>query len=164
MESYILNSVDLMLLNKGFDNLTVSDKNELIKSIASKKGVVYSEVTNTEVLSHHKFIKDVHLSNLCRQDILNGFVSETNGHTYRTNEHDQINFMARNLKLLRDDTIEIIKHKTEDAGYVDHTRSEYLSVYEEGYAHVENKLFRLDDLRTQIEDATIHDELVAIVW
>src|SRR5437763_9836650 len=83
----------------------------------------------TDILADAKANKIRELNNKCEAVIVAGFTS-SNGHTYRTNRDDQVNMIGQKDDLA-DGTVTVIPWKTEDVGYINHTRDEWFTVYSE---------------------------------
>jgi hypothetical protein len=99
----------------------------------------------------------------CESEIESGFTS-SNGHTYRTNRDDQINFIGQKDRLASDESITTIPWKTEDAGYINHSREEWMQVYYEAFDHKQAQLLKYDQLKQQVEAAQTVEELDNINW
>lgn len=155
--------VERKLLTSGFDSLDTLEKNQLVSQIAKKEGKMYYEITEDYILEYHKNLKIDVLRQICNDKIINGFTA-SNGHTYRTNRDDQLNMIGQKVELMADESITTVSWKTEDAGYIDHTREEWLQVYKEGYEHKETNLLKYNTLKQQVRDAKTHDEVLAISW
>lgn len=147
----------------GYEHFTTDDKNQLIVTLAKKNGLMYSQITEEYILEHHKNIKKEILSDKCEETIISGFTA-SNGHRYRLNRDDQINLMGRKEKLLANPSISTVLHKTEDVGYIEHTREDWLQVYDEAFEHKESNLFKYDSLKKQLNLATSHGEIQSISW
>jgi hypothetical protein len=115
-------------------------------------------------LEQYKTFKIEELKKKCQEDIYSGFISQVNGHHYRTNADDQINFLGKFNQLMSDTSITTVMWKTEDVGYIEHTRDDWLTIYNEGLTAKEQKLFKYDQLRQQVMDATTKEEVEAITW
>jgi hypothetical protein len=161
MAEVFLNSIEKKLLNEGYDSFTLQDKNNLITFIANKEQVTYSTITDEYVLDYHKKLKTDILSETCDELIVGGFTA-TNGNHYRTNRDDQLNFVAKNVQLLHNTSIQTIMWKTENKGYVEHTREEWLQVYDEALAHKETKLFKYNNLKFEVANAKTDAEVLAV--
>jgi hypothetical protein len=159
----VLSNLDLRLLEVGFNELTLFEKNQLIVAIASKKGIPYINVTEQVVLDYHKEIKIFILNEICEDSIIDGFVS-SNGHKYRTNRDDQMNMLGQKDYLLSDTSIATVMWKTEDVGYVEHTRQDWLSIYLEAFAHKQAQLYKYNTLKLQVVSATTHEDITVIQW
>jgi hypothetical protein len=160
----VLSAMENALIEKGFDNMSVYEKNNLIVLIADGLGIGYSDVTSDTILNYHKQIKTPILSDQCEDDIVNGFTSTVNGHHYRTNRDDQTNMIGQKDELMDDQSITIVPWKTEDQGYIDHTRDDWLTIYHEAFQAKKQKLFKYDSLKKKVIDAKTHDEIVLIKW
>jgi hypothetical protein len=160
----VLTKLEMKLINEGMSALSIMEMNNLIMFIANKKGIAYSDINDTTIIDHHKEVKIGLFSDLCQEDIVKGFTS-TNGHTYRTNDKDQANMIGKAVELILNPAITTVKWKTEDVGYVNHTKEDWITqVFSEGIKHKEFTLFKYDSLKTDIEEATSDPELVTIVW
>ncbi|MCM3413510.1 hypothetical protein [Metabacillus litoralis] len=115
-------------------------------------------------LQQYKAYKISELSVKCQEDIYNGFTSKLNFHTYRTNNDDQLNFLGKFNQLSSNGAITSVMWKTEDVGYFEHTRDEWLTIYGEALTAKEQKLFKYDQLKQQVEVCTTKEEVEAIVW
>ena len=115
-------------------------------------------------LEQYKSYKINELKNTCQENIYIGFISQLNNHTYRTNNDDQINFLGKYNQIMSDNTITNVMWKTEDVGYIEHTRADWLSIYNEALTAKEQKLFHYEQLRQQVSACTTKEEVEAIVW
>lgn len=164
-----LNPVEHILVEKGYDKMSGDDKNELISFISRKKSkssgqrIPFNHITDEYIFEYHQKLKKGILSDICNERIVKGFVSH-NGHHYRTNRDDQMNFYGQVLELQLDPDMKKVFWKTEDAGYLEHPREEWLVVFREGIEHKRELLFRYDMLKAQVFKATTHDEIVAVSW
>jgi hypothetical protein len=155
-------TVKSKLLSNGYDNLTVFEKNNLIIMISTESGMVLNEITPDYILQYHRDIKKAALSQQCDDIISTGFTA-SNGHTYRTNRDDQINMIGQKDDLA-DGTITVVPWKTEDVGYIDHTRDEWLTIYGEAFAFKKQQLLHYNALKKTISESATHDDIIAIKW
>jgi hypothetical protein len=118
---------------------------------------------NEEILNQFKQLKIDNLNRICDEKIEAGFTS-SNGHQYRCTRDDQINMMGQKDKLNEDETITEVQWKTEDSGYIVHTREEWLSVYREAFAHKEQQIFKYNQLKHQVLGCVNLEEINAVVW
>jgi hypothetical protein len=146
-----------------FNNFSVSEKNVLVSELANKEKVMFSEITPDYILNHHKQLKVKVLNEKCEAAIETGFVS-SNGHSYRTNRDDQINMIGQKDELINDSSIETVMWKTEDADYVQHTKEEWMTVYQEAFGHKKAQLFKYNELKRKIMAAASHGEVLANIW
>lgn len=163
MVTDFLTPLENKLVTDGFDAFLLSEKNSLIAILANKDGKMYSEITPDYVLNRHKEIKTDIFSENCEDDIIAGFTS-SNGHTYRTNRDDQMNMIGQKDELASDTTITTVSWRTEDAGYIDHTRDEWLIVYSEAFNHKKTTLAKYNTLKVQLTAATTDAAVLAITW
>lgn len=159
----LLTKLEKKMIDEGLSTFSIIDMNNFIIFIANKKGVSYPSVTEETLLEYHKEIKASHFSDLCEKDIVEGFVA-TNGHTYRTNRDDQVNMIGQKDELANDVTITTVMWKTEDAGYVSHTKAEWLAIYSEAFNHKKATLLKYNTLKHSILNATTQEEVSNIVW
>ncbi|KEK23944.1 DUF4376 domain-containing protein [Bacillus gaemokensis] len=157
--------IEKLLVDIGFDRMTMEQKNELITTLAKREGAVLSQITEEYILGHHKKLKSDMLSEKCDEVIVTGFKS-TNGHIYRMKLDDQVNFYGQALELLFfDKESQTVQWKTEDVDYTEHTRDEWLNqVYREAFKHKRTQLFKYSLLKRKIADAKTHTEIVAVDW
>jgi hypothetical protein len=151
------------MISTSFDTFGINEKNALISEIANRHKLMFHEVNNEYILNHHRLLKIEILKEQCEITIEAGFTA-SNGHAYRTNRDDQINMIGQKDELTIDTSIATVMWKTEDVGYFQHTREEWLKIYNEAFAHKKATLFRYDSLKKLINEATSHDEIIAINW
>ncbi|AXH71134.1 hypothetical protein BSP36_089 [Bacillus phage BSP36] len=163
MDMPILSSLEKKVLEVGYDGLSLSEKNDYIRLVASRKQKLVNQVTSEDLLDYHKEFKIYVFQVTCDTEIARGFTA-SNGHTYRTNREDQTNMLATKIQLSEDPTITEVYWLTQDAGYLMHTREEWLKVYNEAFEHKKALVYKNGELRRMIENATTDAELVAIKW
>ncbi|AYP68265.1 tail fiber protein [Bacillus phage vB_BcoS-136] len=159
----ILSELEDKLIKEGIANFSTQEKNRLIATIASKDSKSYNEVSDEYLLEFHKKIKTHILSDTCDELIVGGFKS-TNGNIYRTNRDDQLNFIGKMIQLMNDESIDKVMWKTENQGYVEHAREEWIDVFKEGLAHKEQTLFRYNTLKHLVKEAETDEEVVLVEW
>lgn len=160
-----LTTEEEMLLENGFDELGLYAKNRILIMVAEKtgRGDAYNDLTHEDVLKYHKELKIRVFKSQCEEDIEKGFTA-SNGHFYRTNRDDQINMIGQKDALDSNPNITTILWKTEDVGYIEHTREEWLNVYREAFKHKQDTLFKYNDLKLRVINATTNTEVTAIKW
>lgn len=160
----MLTVLEQKLVAVGYHAFDTVEKNTLIKELARREGVPYNEITEDFILEIHKLIKTREFSLISNRTINRGFTS-SNGYFYRTNEGDQANMIGKAVQLLLVPTIEQVFWKTEDAGYIPHTREEWIKfVFIEGLTHKETTLFKYDTLKQAVQNAGSHEELLKLQW
>lgn len=151
------------LLNEGLHTFDLTDKNNLIAILATRNNLLYSQVDEEYILNYQKELKSTLLSEQCEATILKGFKA-TNGHFYRTNRDDQVNLIGQKDELDEDSTMTTVLWKTEDAGYIAHTREQWLGIYQEAFAHKKVQLFKYNALRLKILAAKTSEEVSTVKW
>lgn len=119
--------------------------------------------TEDELLHLKKEDKILEFNKKCEETIEAGFTA-SNGHSYKTTRDAQINMIGQKDELMTDDSILEVKWKTEDVGYVTHTRDEWLNIYKEALSHKKTQLFKYDDLKAQVNNCTTIEEVDSIAW
>ncbi|CAF1775466.1 hypothetical protein [Bacillus subtilis] len=157
----MITRIEQQMLDEGISSFTQYDMNTLIVRIADKLGKLPYEITEDVILQHHKNLKNDLLSEACEEEIIKGFTA-SNGHAYRTNRDDQVNMIGQKDILDDTNTDEPIKWKTEDAGWIDHTKDEWLQVYKEAFNFKKSTLLKYATLKDQVNNATTHDEILKI--
>ncbi|MGG1051969.1 hypothetical protein ABE174_19640 [Bacillus subtilis] len=157
----MITRIEQQMLDKGISSFTQYDMNTLIVRIADKLGKLPYEITEDVILQHHKNLKNNLLSEACEEEIIKGFTA-SNGHVYRTNRDDQVNMIGQKDILDDTDSAEPIKWRTEDAGWIDHTKDEWLQIYKEAFDFKKSTLLKYASLKDQVNNATTHDEIVKI--
>lgn len=123
----------------------------------------WAEGNKEKILENMKNAKIEDLNRTCEESIEAGFIS-SNGHHYRTNRDDQVNMIGQKDELTEDLEITVVSWKTEDLGYIDHSRDEWLLVYKEAFAHKKAQLLKYDDLKKQVLLCQTIEEVQAIQW
>jgi hypothetical protein len=115
------------------------------------------------ILADMKTHKIKELNIICNQDILQNFQA-TNGHMYQFTNIDQQNFNQQLSLLLLDNTITEIIWKTEDAGVLIHTRTDFTQVCKDAEVHKKGNISKYWQLKGLVESATTIEELETITW
>lgn len=153
-----------MLMTQGYANMSAETKDMLVLHLAEANNLLLTDITTDFIFQKEKQLKIEELSSICQDKILKGFVS-TNGHTYRANRDDQINMIGQKDMLDSDPSIEYVQWKTEDVGYISHTKEEWLKeVYFLGLEFKKEQLLRYNYLKTLVENAVGEEELLNISW
>jgi hypothetical protein len=149
------------LSTASFSELKGYEVDFLIDMIKDESGK--SAVTDADILEYRKSIKSLHFKELCEKKIVEGFTA-SNGHFYRTNRDDQTNMIGQKDELNVDESITVVPWKTEDAGYIDHTRLEWLAIYNEAFYHKKTQLFKYNDIKNNVLACVSHEEIDLIEW
>lgn len=161
--SYAIEDFEKLLSEKNYSSFSRYEKNTLIAYLASNDNLVYTDVTEEFILNFYKEFKIKKLNETCENEIIKGFTS-LNGHTYRTDRDDQINMMGQKYYLIDNPSVTTVLWKTEDLGYIEHTRDEWLSVYNEAFSHKQKQLFKYNDLKNAINKSLTIDEVELVSW
>lgn len=143
----------------------VDSQGLLLGKVVIIEGKDYGGRTFLDVppLSYFQDLKSAELKQKCEDAIVFGFTA-SNGHFYRTNRDDQTNMIGQKDEIATDETITQVAWKTEDVGYLMHTREEWLTIYQEAFNHKKTQLFKYDSLKKQVYTCTTKEEVDAIVW
>lgn len=159
----MLTKLEQRLTAVGYSALDLVEKNNLIQELARKAGKPFNEITEDYILKYHKQIKLSAMTVACETTIVKGFTA-SNGHFYRTDRDDQINFFGQKEELNDDPALSTVQWKTEDAGYVLHTREEWIKVYKEAHQHKKGILYKYNVLKMQVAAAQSHEDILAVAW
>jgi hypothetical protein len=148
------------------DGITVSSTSSVYgDNLSNVDESVQNENSPQEVnLNEIKSQKLVQLNQQCEDSIAYGFVSFVNNHHYRTNTDDQINMIGQKDYLVEYPSILKVNWKTEDVGYIEHTREDWLKIYSEAFQHKQNQIYKLDQLKTKVVVASTIEQINAINW
>lgn len=152
-------------LNKGFiDDKIIKNEFNLLKDyeldfLSSEFGLD----SDAKLLSYCKDVKVLFFKNTCELKIEEGFTA-TNGNFYRTNRDDQTNMIGQKDALSDDLSLLHVPWKTEDKGYVMHTREDWLKVHQEAFTHKQKQLIKYDTLKKKVLTALTQEELSLINW
>ncbi|UXQ88948.1 hypothetical protein Thu_105 [Bacillus phage Thurquoise] len=139
-----------ILVAQGFDAMVQDHKNKLSQVLAERFHMSFWEVTPAFILSHHKKLKIQVMDEACVTAITQGFTS-VNGHKYRLNDDDQTNFLGQKDRLRDKPEIDTVAWRTEDSGYAQHTRADWLVVQAEAFDHKLTQLMKYDQYCTKIK-------------
>lgn len=151
------------LLKRGYDSFTTQEKNDFASELVAKKNVSYTDITEEFILNYHKELKSLLVKEECEQSILEGFKA-SNGNTYRTNRDDQTNMLGQRQFLNDYPQQTHVKWKTENKGYIVHTKEEWLSVYYEAFQFKFKSLLKYDEMKSYIELCKTHEDIVLVDW
>lgn len=126
-------------------------------------------IPSTEELQSYwiESLKDEKINEInanCENTILAGFTSSSTGYSYDFTNYDQMNITQQMLLLVSDPTIASIQWKTQDAGIVSLTRDQFLQIANEANDHKRVNIGKYWTLKSQVQSATMEDEINAIVW
>jgi hypothetical protein len=160
-----LDFINKIIIEKGYNALSTYQMDVVKQELSDGtiEAIRILEVDNDEILEYVKTIKIAFFKSTCEEKIELGFTSE-NGHFYRTNRDDQINMIGQKDLLVEDPTITYVDWKTEDIGYIRHTKEQWMKVYNEAFEHKKDQLFKYEALKQKVLAATTQDEVAAIQW
>lgn len=147
-----------------FELMDLAGQDYACSLVAQDRGKRVREVTDEDVMEYHKELIKAVFSEKCNADIENGFDSTVNGHRYRTNRDDQINFIGEYLLLQSDASIQGAVWTTEDVGPLPLTRDEFFQVYKEAFTHKNDTIKRYWVKKNEVDACTTHAELRNITW
>lgn len=148
-------TVDNKIVTNGYKTL---DEREL-----EFLNIEYGINSVEEKLEYFKRIKTLFFKEKCESTIEEGFTA-SNGNFYRTNRDDQTNMIGQKDSISDNPSILEVPWKTENKGYIIHSREEWLRIYREAFAHKQNQLFKYDTIKNETINATTLEELMAINW
>lgn len=157
-------TIESWILESGLAYLSPGQNALVIDYFMKEDGITDATlVTGEYLLNKVRAIKIASLKVKCEEVIEAGFTS-TNGNFYRTNRDDQLNMVGQK-DYLKDNPTHLVMWKTENAGYVEHEPADWLSqVYNEGFAHKQQALFRYDYLKSVVNAATTSTEVIDVTW
>lgn len=158
-----IEKIQAKVATTGYQNLLSYEQDFFREQIAEKKKISNLSVTEEEVFEECKEVTSSYFKTFCEEKIIEGFTS-SNGHFYRTNRDDQTNMIGQKDAINDNAELLTIYWKTENAGYVAHTREEWLLVYQEAFANKQQQLFRYDTIKREVAAATSFEQLQQIVW
>lgn len=119
--------------------------------------------SSDDIFNSMKSDRILQFKSQCESEIEKGFTA-TNGHFYRTNRDDQINMIGQRNELLENEAMTTVLWATEDAGYIEHAREEWLDIYKQAFDYKKGQLFKYDSLKQEANEASTHEELTQITW
>lgn len=119
-----------------------------------------------ELLPIKKEAKKIELNANCDNTIMAGFSSNALGvaHTYSSLALDEIWFNATLHRFNIDPNFTSVNYKTLDAGYLVHTKEQFMQVFIDGHSFGDSQITKLNNLKTQVDSAQTVDEVESIVW
>jgi hypothetical protein len=102
----------------------------------------------------------------CDATIQAGFSSSALGvpHTYPATVESMIYFNATINRFLVDPTFTTLKQLTLDAGYLDHTKEQFIQVFNDGHQFGIVQDGKLAQLKYQVSQATTPDQVNQVTW
>jgi hypothetical protein len=158
----ITNEKKLSVIER-FEIATSQEREFIANLVSQEKQKWVRDLTLEEILDYHKELKQAVLSEYCERDIQKGFIS-SNSHHYRTNRDDQVNMIGQKDAIASNDLITHVMWKTEDAGYIQHTKEEWLNIYQEAFVHKQQMLFKYENKKQQLLACLSHQELMDLKW
>lgn len=157
------NEQKLSMVN-GFDEMNYAEKDNVASLVGQEIHKRIREVTDEDVMSYHKNLLKQMFNEKCDAEIENGFISSVNGHHYRTNRDDQINFIGLYLLVRDDEKAEDIFWTTEDAGPLPLEREEFMMIYFEALKHKNDTIRKYWLKKGEIDACESHLDIREIVW
>lgn len=114
-------------------------------------------------LRERKEIKILELKEQCTAAVTAGFASSTLDHSFGFKQHDQDNF-TQQLAAIAAGMKGNVRWKTLDAGTVEFTVEEFLSIIQDGKIHRETQQALYWDLEQQVASAEKANQLHEIKW
>lgn len=157
-----LDYINQIIIEQGYNALSVYQM-EVVEEKVSDGIIRILETEEDRVLEYVKSIKIAFFKKTCEEQIELGFTS-SNGHFYRTNRDDQVNMIGQKDSLVDDPSITYVDWKTEDVGYIRHTKEQWMQVYNEAFAHKKEQLFKYEALKQRVLAAKNQDEVALVKW
>lgn len=122
--------------------------------------------TQENILSELKKNKLAELDNKCNATIMGGFQSSALGaaHTYQSLIIDEIWFNSTLHRFAIDPNFTSVQYKTVDAGYLPHTKEQFIQVFVDGHSFGDSQIAKLNNLKTQVDAVQSQADLDAITW
>lgn len=144
-------------------HMTQDEFNKKVKDYEIQSKTKVFDYTDLDIDAAKELKKD-EMKYMCEKAIVHGFTSEKNGHHYRTNRDDQTNMIGQKDDLMDDETITHVQWKTEDVGYIEHTREDWLYIYKEAFAHKKMQLFKYDQSKKDIDALVELEDVLNYKW
>lgn len=121
---------------------------------------------NTNMMDYLRDQKKSELDTRCDESIMGGFPSSALGvaHTYPSDFTAMVYFNATLNRFMNDPTFTTANQKTVDAGYLSHTKEQFIKVFNDGHAFGEAQIAHLNTLKAQVDTATTEADIDAITW
>ncbi|WP_457770704.1 DUF4376 domain-containing protein [Priestia megaterium] len=159
-----LDYINQIIIEQGYNALSAYQMEVVEEHVSDSDGAIrILETEEDEILEYVKSIKIAFFKKTCEEQIELGFTS-SNGHFYRTNRDDQVNMIGQKDSLVDDPSITYVDWKTEDVGYIRHTKEQWMQVYNEAFAHKKEQLFKYEALKQRVMAATNQDEVALVKW
>lgn len=122
--------------------------------------------TTDNILAALKESKLVELDEKCNQVIMGGFSSSALGeqHTYQSMILDEIWFNSTINRFSVDPNFTSVNYKTIDAGYLLHTKEQFIQAFVDGHTFGDSQIMKLNTLKDQVNNATTVEDLEKITW
>jgi XkdW protein len=138
---------------------------EIVDWTATEQIPTEAELDAAWLEIYKKYKKDL-LDGECDLAIMSGFTSSALGtaHTYPSDFQAMVYYNATMHRIANDPTFTVIKQKTLDAGYLDHTREQFIQVFNEGHEYGETQVTKLNGKKADVDLATSPEMVDAVQW
>lgn len=116
---------------------------------------------SADILADLKAVKKTELDNSFNETLISGFTSNALGtlHSYPCDLQAMIFFNATFNRFQNDTTFTTVKQKTLDAGYLDHDKTQFMQVFNDGHAFGVTQDTKLAQLKADVDAVTITTDL-----
>jgi len=127
---------------------------------------VYTPISDLEKLPFIQQAKIDELNLACNQDILCGFKSSCTGieHQYKFTEEWQTNLNRQMNSLIIDDLVDSIEWNTVDAGVINHTRRQFITLYQDSKTFIDSKISNYYNMKQQVMNCQNTCDVGLINW
>lgn len=101
---------------------------------------------------------------LCNKIILEGFRSPSTGYYYGFSELDQMNMTQQMLLFLNNPLLLTVDWKTEDAGIIRHSKTQFLTIVQEADSHKRGWISYYWKKKNEIMNKLTVEEVLDIIW
>lgn len=121
---------------------------------------------NNNMLPYFKAQKKSELKASRDASVTGGFTSNALGtaHTYLSDATSMVYYNATMNRFLNDSTFTTIKWWTVDAGYLDHTKTQFFQLFNDGHQFGVDQDEKLAQLNASVDSATTVAAINAITW
>jgi len=127
---------------------------------------VYTPIPDIIKLPPLKEAKIEEINIACNKEILDGFKSSCTGieHQYKFTEEWQTNLNRQMNSLIIDDLVDSIEWNTVDAGVINHTRRQFITLYQDSKTFIDSKISNYYNIKQQVMNCQNTNDVRLINW
>ena len=149
-------------------SIPVKKEKDIINSMKSAIVLYQEALDSSSSIEEIREAKINQLKQLCSESVYAGFYSESLGHSFGFNDHDQANISQQLILFLMDSiaiaNIEYVEWKTLADGVVSLTKNQFMQLVSDAKEHKMSNQKRFWELEHEVLSASSIEEIKSINW